>query len=85
MVVKRKLKSFFIALLSLRHKVTINRHRGRALIAGLGRRLAFFFRIGYDVRMNRSGEYYFQLRDRRAEKKRVKRIAHAIGLSIKKG
>jgi hypothetical protein len=74
----RKLKSFFIALLSLRHKVTINRRRGKALIAGLGRRLAFVFRIGYDVRMSRSGEYYFQLRDKRMEKKRAKRIIEAL-------
>jgi hypothetical protein len=77
----RKLKAFFIAVLSLRHRVTFTR-RGKALIAGLTRRVAFIFRPFYDVRMTRSGAFYFQLRDRRAEKKRLKRFRNLI---IRKG
>jgi hypothetical protein len=78
-MLRRKLKSFFIAIGCVGHEAHTNRKRGRLFVQALGRTRARVYRFfGYDVRMKMNGEYWFQLRDRRLEKKRTKRIIHAL-------
>lgn len=75
---KKRLKALGVALLGFRKGVTFNNKRGIALFAGLGRRIAKLASPFYDVRYRKDGRIFFQLRDRKAERKVAKKIRRIL-------
>lgn len=69
----RRLKALGVAALGARNGVRFIR-RGRVVFNGLGRWLARFASLFYDVRHSRSGRVFFQIRDHRAEQRAVKKV-----------
>jgi hypothetical protein len=82
---KRLIRSFFIAIMCIGKKPHSKPRRYQLFVDGMGKRLFAFFRflgtigfLGLDIRMTRKGDAWFQFRERREEKKRTKRIIHAL-------
>jgi len=71
--VNKKLKALGVALLGARRGVRFTR-KGRAVFNGLAPRLARLVSPFYDVRRTRSGRVYFNLRDKRTDKKVMKKF-----------
>lgn len=71
----KKLKATLVALAGLTSDVQFNKKRGEALFQSLNKTLATLFRLlGFDVRKRRDGRIFFQLRDRKQERKIEKKI-----------
>ncbi len=82
MSVRKTLKAFGVALIGFKRGVTFNNRKGKAFFKGLSKRTARFASLcGYDVRYKRNGDVFFQLRDRKRERKVAKRIRRLFGLS----
>lgn len=74
----KKLRAAGVALIGFKNGVRFNRHKGRAIFNRVPHWIVKVASLFYDVRRTPSGGIYFQLKDRKAERKLQKQFIKYI-------